>query len=87
MSAYEGPAVLRAMVNRSTGIDCNVNALVTETGNGWEVIVAADTPDDHLGVGVFGNPWLLIFPDGSSFDVQVQADDSGNWTVTEIGGS
>jgi len=30
---------------------------------------------------------LLIFPDGSSFDVQVLADDSGNWTVTEIGGS
>ena len=81
--AYEGPAVLRWRVNGSTVIDCNVAAVVDATRTGWQVSAVASTDDDQWGLEMFPRPLQLIFPDGSSFEVDAESTGARAWRVTE----
>lgn len=83
MKAYDGPAVLRWRANTNFAVDCDVAAVVIAPARGWDMTVVPSTQDDRWGLGTLPNPWELVFPDGSAFDVDVVADGDA-WTVTEV---
>ncbi|MGN9785300.1 hypothetical protein ACTMTF_27985 [Nonomuraea sp. ZG12] len=86
MKAYDGPAVLRWRANWTFALDCDVAAVVIASARGWDVSVVPSTQDDRWGLNTFPNPWELVFPDGSAFDVDVAANGNA-WTVTEVAGA
>jgi len=83
VSAYDGPAQLLWWANRSFAMACEITVIVTETGAGWEVKLDPATEDDAWAVQMFPNPWELVFPDGSRFDV-VLSQSSGEESLVAV---
>ncbi|MFC5835698.1 hypothetical protein [Nonomuraea insulae] len=48
--------------------------------------VVPSTQDNRWGLNTFPDPWELVFPDGSAFDVDVAAHGNA-WTVAEVVGA
>lgn len=84
MAAYEGPGVLRYWVNRSTVLlDAQVKVTVRELPVGWEVSVSPTDLEQAWAMSFMPNPWSLVFPDGSAFEVGIEpiGPNSTSWRI------
>lgn len=80
---------MRWRFNRSTAMDCDVTAhvIATGTGTGWDVTVDPNGEANTWGLETFPNPWEIVFPDGSCFEVDAcPTGVDGSWSLTETVG-
>lgn len=84
VNAYDGPATLPWRANRCFAMACEVTAVVTETGSGWQVTLNPTGEDDTWAVRLFPKPWQLIFPDGSRFDVALTPSSGESFLAVEM---
>lgn len=69
---YLGRAQLEWQANPTfTLLTVSIQVEVTSLSAGWRARALSVTREDHWGLLIFSNPFILRFPDDSSFDVGI----------------